>query len=204
MNRRMIILIILLTSVAFTGCLNSEVKKEVKGEDILENQTMLSEPSDNNYDKSIKGAKESEGFFKLAIEYIGLIDNNSLEGIVIDNFIVLRGENIAQEIEKIGVENGDFIYVNYKIDENQNKIAESINKLEIDTGKYQGIIDNEVEIKISGIPDKLSTKKFIVENQVIDQIKEIGVEINENIKFDYYTNENKMECIVNIVIIDNK
>lgn len=155
----------------------------------------------NTLDLSEEQTQEVEELISLTIEYVGLIDNNSFEGIVNGDFIVLRGENIAGKIEEIGVESYDFLYINYRIDENQNKIVESMFKLEVDAGKYQGIINNQVEIKISGVPDELSAKQFIVEDQLIDQIKDI--EINENIKFYYHTKETGVKYIVEIARMDN-
>lgn len=197
MNRRMnilIVLILLLFIVIFT-------RIDGVGNQISKNEVTVSDSG--NYVKFNEGLKENEKLYTLTIEYIGLIDNSSFEGTYNDNFIVFRGNNIAQKIEKLGVDTGDFIYIIYTIDKNQSKIVESLYKLKIDTGKYQGISNNNIEIKISGVPDVLPSENLFVEDQVIDQIKKIGIEINENIKFIYYINEVGIKCIIRIVRINN-
>lgn len=171
----------------------------------LSNHTYINDVTVSNSDNNSKDKDEENDKPKnIVIEYVGLIDNNSFEGSNNGDFIVFRGYNIAQKIEKLGVDTGEYIYINYRIDQNQSKIVESIYKLKCDTGKYQGISNSNVEIKISGVPDVLPSEKFFAEDQVLENIKKIGFKINENIKFIYCVDEAGGKYIFGIARIDNQ
>ncbi len=76
-------------------------------------------------------------------------------------------------------------------------------EIKIDSGTYVGLIDsNHIEIKISGVPEEIGSKVFVVEEDAKSIIeKEIVTE--DQVKFEYYLNEDDVGVIIDIEKIVN-
>ena len=71
--------------------------------------------------------------------------------------------------------------------------------LKTDSGRYVGQADsNFIEIEISGVPNEISAKVFMLSQDIKDSFDELGLETGDNIKFNYYINENNQNVIVSI------
>lgn len=68
-----------------------------------------------------------------------------------------------------------------------------------DSDSYQGQADsNFIEIKISGVPDKLASKVFMLSEEVKAGFEKLNLQKDNNIRFEYFENENKQKVIVKI------
>ncbi|MDW7668560.1 MAG: hypothetical protein SCJ93_07030, partial [Bacillota bacterium] len=68
-------------------------------------------------------------------------------------------------------------------------------EIKIDSGTYVGLIDgNHIEIKISGVPEEMASKVFIVDEDVKSIIEE-EIVTEDQVKFEYYLNEDDVGVI---------
>ncbi len=73
----------------------------------------------------------------------------------------------------------------------------------IDSGTYVGRIDNNhIEIKISGVPEEISAKAFKLDAEIRDDIEE-HISPEDQVKFEYYLNEDDVGVIIKIEKIEN-
>ena len=76
-------------------------------------------------------------------------------------------------------------------------------ELKIDSGTYVGLIDsNHIEIKISGVPEEIASKVFVVDEEIKNTIEEEITE-EDDVKFEYYLNEDDVGVIIAIEKILN-
>jgi len=76
-------------------------------------------------------------------------------------------------------------------------------EIKIDSGTYVGLIDgNHIEIKISGVPEEMASEVFIVDEDVKSIIEE-EIASEDQVKFEYYLNEDDVGVIVDIEKIVN-
>lgn len=69
----------------------------------------------------------------------------------------------------------------------------------IDTGRYQGQADsNFIEIKISGVPDELAAKVFMLSEEVKGSFEDLQLQKDDDVKFEYFENENEQLVIIQI------
>lgn len=68
-----------------------------------------------------------------------------------------------------------------------------------DSGRYVGQIDNNfIEIKISGVPDELAAKSFMLAYDYNEEFQRLNLQIEEVIKFRYTVNEHGQPVIFEI------
>lgn len=85
-----------------------------------------------------------------------------------------------------------------------NVIENNINiEYKMDSGRYYGITNNILKVKISGIPEEQPAKEFIIYDEIIKKIEEFNIEIEDNIKFEYYINNENQSIIVELTKIVN-
>lgn len=71
--------------------------------------------------------------------------------------------------------------------------------LKTDSGRYSGQADsNFIEIKISGVPDEKSAKVFMLSDELKESFNGLKLKSGDNIRFDYYVNENGQNVITRI------
>lgn len=69
-------------------------------------------------------------------------------------------------------------------------------ELKTDSGRYSGQADsNFIEIKISGVPDEKSAKVFMLSDELKESFNGLKLKSGDNIRFDYYVNENGQNVI---------
>ncbi|NLP31165.1 MAG: hypothetical protein GX363_08560 [Clostridiales bacterium] len=68
-----------------------------------------------------------------------------------------------------------------------------------DTGRYLGQVDNNfIEIKISGVPDEMDPLVFMLSENIKEQFETLDIIPEDNIKIEYYMDENNQYVITNI------
>ncbi len=68
-----------------------------------------------------------------------------------------------------------------------------------ETGRYNGISDDNIlEIKITGVPDPIAGREYIVDDDVIQAVEDLDLEIDEVVKIHYYINEAGDNVLVDI------
>jgi len=68
-----------------------------------------------------------------------------------------------------------------------------------DTGIYQGQADsNSIEIKISGVPEELSYKTFQLSDDLKEIFEDLGLEMNDQVRFTYTEEEGLRPVITEI------
>ena len=68
-----------------------------------------------------------------------------------------------------------------------------------DSGRYVGQADNNfIEVQISGVPDTKDFKVFMLSKELKKTFEALKLETGENIKFQYYVNDNNQNVIVSI------
>lgn len=83
--------------------------------------------------------------------------------------------------------------------EETDSTSDDIPPLQTDTGKYQGQIDsNFIEIEISGVPKENAAKVFMLSDELKEKFYRVEPSTNDVIKFEYYTNENNQNVIVEL------
>jgi len=71
-----------------------------------------------------------------------------------------------------------------------------------DSGTYVGQIDsNFIEIEISGIPEENAAKSFMLSPELKGDFEALGLGSGDNVKFDYYVNENSQNVITGITVL---
>jgi sporulation protein YlmC with PRC-barrel domain len=72
-----------------------------------------------------------------------------------------------------------------------------------DSGTYVGEVDNNhIEIKISGVPEEISAKVFRIDEDIKNTIQN-EISADDQVKFEYYLNEDDVGVIVSIEKIEN-
>jgi len=72
-----------------------------------------------------------------------------------------------------------------------------------DSGTYVGEVDNNhIEIKISGVPEEISAKVFRIGEDIKNTIQN-EISADDQVKFEYYLNEDDVGVIVSIEKIEN-
>jgi|GEM_PF-2108309 len=68
-----------------------------------------------------------------------------------------------------------------------------------DSGRYVGQIDNNfIEIKISGVPDSLAAKSFMLSEKVKAEFGKYGLKKDDEVMFGYYVNNHNQNIILEI------
>ncbi len=72
-------------------------------------------------------------------------------------------------------------------------------EMKTDSGSFQGQADsNFIEIKISGVPDEIGIKTFMLSDEIKEKFGQLALQLDEEIRFNYYENENQQLVIVEI------
>ena len=73
-----------------------------------------------------------------------------------------------------------------------------------DTGRFVGLIDEEhVVIKITGVPEQIASKNFLVNQKTLQKMQEIEFQEDDWVKFEYYVNDNGENCIVEMTKMES-
>lgn len=84
-------------------------------------------------------------------------------------------------------------------EEPDGKYTDDGTETKTDSGSYQGQADsNFIEIKISGVPDELASKVFMLSEEIKAGFEKLNLQKDNNIKFEYFENENGQKVIVKI------
>jgi len=80
------------------------------------------------------------------------------------------------------------------------KIKEtSLPEVIIDTGRYVGLADNNFfEVKISGVPDKIAAKVFMISDKTRAKFESLNLNTGDEIKMNYIQNEHGQNVIQDI------
>jgi cytoskeletal protein RodZ len=71
-----------------------------------------------------------------------------------------------------------------------------------ETGRFSGYPDDShIAILISGVPESIAEKNFLIDENIRDKIDEINPDEETVFKFEYYTDENGENVIVEITKI---
>lgn len=98
-------------------------------------------------------------------------------------------ENVDEIIEEIDDEGEEELIEEIEQNEdtapdNDNSVREDI---KIDTGKFYGLADaNFFEVKISGVPDSIPPKMFMLTDDVREKFQNLKLQQDDEIKIHYY------------------
>lgn len=68
-----------------------------------------------------------------------------------------------------------------------------------ETGRYNGINqDGVLEIKITGVPDPIAGRQYIVDDDTMDTVKALNLSIDDVVRIHYYINESGDNVLVDI------
>lgn len=74
--------------------------------------------------------------------------------------------------------------------------------LQTDTGRYVGQIDNNfIEIMISGVPEEMAYRSFMLSPELRDRFEALGLDTDMEVKFQFYENSQGQWVVVDIQII---
>lgn len=77
--------------------------------------------------------------------------------------------------------------------------TEITEEVRIDTGKYSGMIDaNSFEVQISGVPESVATRVFMLTDESREIFDELKLETDDEIKIHFYVNEHEQMVVVDI------
>ncbi len=72
-------------------------------------------------------------------------------------------------------------------------------EIKTDTGRYQGQADsNFIEIKISGVPDAVAAKVFMLSEEIKGEFDQLELKKDDEIRFSYFKDQNEQLVIVEI------
>lgn len=72
-------------------------------------------------------------------------------------------------------------------------------EVSIDTGRYVGLADNNFfEVKISGVPDELASKVFMISDKIRAKFETLNLQTGEEIKITYIQNEHGQNVVQDI------
>ena len=84
-------------------------------------------------------------------------------------------------------------------DENNNSDPGDAADTKTDSGRYVGRADsNFIEINISGVPEEMAAKVFMLSDELKENFEDLGFETGDNVKFNYYVNDNGQNVITSI------
>lgn len=71
--------------------------------------------------------------------------------------------------------------------------------IKTDSGRFAGQIDNNfIEVRISGVPDEIDPRVFMLSDEVKGIFESLGLNEGDNIKFDYIIGDNDQQIIIKI------
>jgi len=72
-------------------------------------------------------------------------------------------------------------------------------EIKTDSGRYVGQIDNNfIEIKISGVPDDIAAKVFMLSADMREDFEALGLETEDDVRFEYYVDADGHNVLVSI------
>lgn len=78
-------------------------------------------------------------------------------------------------------------------------------EVKTDSGRYVGQIDsNFIEIKISGVPENLAARSFMLSDKVKEEFGRYGLKKGDDVRFNYIVNDKKQNVIQEIQKIGPK
>ncbi|HBH12313.1 MAG: hypothetical protein XD91_0450 [Clostridiales bacterium 38_11] len=82
----------------------------------------------------------------------------------------------------------------------QNSDQSEINQqYRTETGRYNGISnEGSLEIKITGVPDAMAIRQYIVDDDVIQAVNDLDLKIDDVVRIHYYINESGDNMLVDI------
>ncbi|MGD9676869.1 MAG: hypothetical protein AB7V16_00695 [Vulcanibacillus sp.] len=91
------------------------------------------------------------------------------------------------------------------IEQNGDNSSDNINnepqdsEVKTDSGRFTGRIDNNfIEVRISGVPDSIDPKVFMLSDEVKEMFDSLNLNEEDNIKFDYIIDEIEQQIIVKL------
>lgn len=106
------------------------------------------------------------------------------------------------------VEIGDYATFSYYIDTYGRNVilffdnsdqGEITPQYRTETGRYNGIsVDGILEIKITGVPDTIAGRQYIVDDDVMQAVEDLDLTIDEVVRIHYYINEAGDNVLVDI------
>lgn len=105
-----------------------------------------------------------------------------------------KSETIPEAVEEMIEENIeediDEELVDEESEQNKTDDIEEISlaeEIKIDTGRFKGLADaNFFEVKISGVPDFIPPKMFMLTEEVREKFNELNLQQDDEIKIHYY------------------
>lgn len=84
-------------------------------------------------------------------------------------------------------------------DTSSGTMDESNSGVKRDSGRYVGQIDNNfIEIKISGVPDNIAARSFMLGDRLKEEFEKLGLKTGNEIGFTYRVNDNGQMVISEI------
>lgn len=101
-------------------------------------------------------------------------------------------EAVDEIIEKEIDDKVDEELIDDEIEQNGDDVTENkdgTDEIKIDTGRFNGLSDaNFFEVKISGVPDSIPPKMFMLTDDVREKFQNLNLQQDDEIKLHYYEN----------------
>ncbi|MGI6119894.1 MAG: hypothetical protein ACOYIB_04865 [Desulfosporosinus sp.] len=173
-----------------------------------------------NYFNTSEESRQKDGDIITATgKYSGQIDSNSIEILIgaEEKAMAFRfSEGVKSKFDSYGLKQGDkveityakngynqFILMSLKKQNNDQQPDSNETKVKTDSGRYNGQIDsNSIEIKISGVPDKMEPRVFRLSEPLKEKFNEYKLNSGDTIKFNYIVNEYGQTIITDLTILN--
>ncbi|MDQ2086465.1 hypothetical protein RBH29_08490 [Herbivorax sp. ANBcel31] len=180
---------------------NQESTSVASDDSSISDSEKSSEIKDIDIQKDIikENLNEDKNIITAPAEYVGQIDNNSIEVIINKTHQSLRIEKVHNQFHNLNLDMGDTIIAKYYTNEHGQNIILEISNLTEDKNtitapaEYVGQIDNNsIEVIINKTHQSLRIEK------VHDQFHNLNLDMGDTIIAKYYTNEHGQNIILEI------
>jgi len=159
------------------------------------------------YIENDDGRRQIESMIRADAPGVGNAPEIEFEGEVEDMFgagvCMVEGEpyHLAYELllsSSRFVEEGDYISFDYYVDDYGRKVITTYEKILTESGRFDGIEGTSISVKLSGSPDEMEGKKYLLSDEVRKVIDSLQLKKGEEIRFHYIVGQGGLKKIVSL------
>lgn len=210
MKKLMTLFILIISFLVLVGCssltapqivVDEQAKPEQQQEISKNDEELSKQDNDQSTNQEVTTHISDSGI------YSGRADSNSIEIKVNDEFKVFRlSEELKISFDDLGLQMNEAVEFKYTVNQHGQGVISEITRTEsdykTDTGRYSGRADsNFIEIKISGVPEEMSYRMFMLSEELKKDFDSLNFQIDEVVKFNYIVNEHDQQVIFQITRI---
>jgi|GEM_PF-1311317 len=162
---------------------------------------------DIRYIEDEQGRRQIESMIKADPPGVGNAPEIAAEGEIEDMFgadvCMIEGKpyHLAYELllssSKL-VEEYEYIEFDYYVDDYGRKVITSYEKILTESGRFDGIVGTSISVKLSGNPDEIGAKKYLLSDEVEKAMDSIQLKIGDEIRFHYIVGQEGLKKIVSL------